>query len=81
MTANFGGGAIPAAIVVCYGYVVPLLGAIAGCQYLPPIFRATNVTQTPKKITMNFVSSCRRYTVLFIDNTKIGFGYLASMLV
>ena len=63
-------------------------GAIAGCHcrvpisvsYLPPIFRATNFTQTPKKTTMN-LASCRRYTVLFIDNTKIGFCYLGSMLV
>ena len=40
-------------------------GAIAVCHcrvpisvsYLPPIFRATNFTQTPKKTTMNFVLS------------------------
>ena len=46
--------------------VVPLLGAIAGCHckvpisvsYFPPIFRATNFTQTPKKTTMN-LASCR----------------------
>ena len=63
-------------------------GAIAGCHcrvpisvsYLPPIFRATNCTQTPKKTTMNS-ASCRRYTVLFIDNTTIVFCYLGSMLV
>ena len=56
---------------------------IAGCHcrvpisvsYLPPIFRATNFTQMPKKTTMN-LASCRRY-----DNTKIGFCYLGSMLV
>ena len=49
VTANFGGGAIAGAIVVCYGWgevtttfggvdVVPLLGAIAGCQFLFHIF-------------------------------------------
>ena len=40
-------------------------GAIAGCHcrvpisvsYLPPIFRATNFKQTPKKTTMNFAWS------------------------
>ena len=56
-------------------------GAIAGCHcrvpisvsYLPPTFRATNFTQTPKKTTMN-LASCRRYTVLYIDNTKIPFA-------
>ena len=40
-------------------------GAIAGCHcrvpisvsYLPPKFRVTNLTQTPKKTTMNFVWS------------------------
>ena len=63
-------------------------GAIAGCHcrvpisvsYLPPTFRATNFTQTPKKTTMN-LASCRRYTVLYIDNTKIRFCYLGSILV
>ena len=63
-------------------------GAIAGCHcrvpisvsYLPPKSRATNFTQTPKKTTMN-LASCRSYTVLYIDNTKIRFCYLGSMLV
>ena len=67
MTANFGGGAIASAIVVCYGWGEgddQLWGsgrrAIAGwvpisVSYLPPIFRATNFTQTPEKTTMNFV--------------------------
>ena len=54
VTTNFGGvdvvpllGAI--AIVVCYA------GVPISVSYLPPIFRATNVTQTPEKTTMNFV--------------------------
>ena len=70
VTANFGGGAVAGAIVVCYGWGEGddhLWGsgcrAIAGCHcrvpisvsYLPPIFRATNFTQTPKKTTMSFV--------------------------
>ena len=62
--------------------VVPLLGAIAGAIVVcyGAIFRATNFTQTPKKTTMN-LASCRRYTVLYIDNTQVGFCYLGSMLV
>ena len=67
MTANFGGGVIAGAIVVCYGWGEgddQLWGsggrAIAGwvpisVSYLLPIFRATNFTQTPEKTTMNFV--------------------------
>ena len=67
MTANFGGGAIAGAIVVCYGWGEgddQLWGSgrrsIAGwvpisVSYLPSIFRATNFTQTPEKTTMNFV--------------------------
>ena len=44
VTANFGGGAIPAAIVVCYGWVTTNFGGsgrgatIAGCQFLFHIF-------------------------------------------
>ena len=49
-------------------------------SYVPPIFWATKFTQAPKKTTMN-LASCKRYTVLYIDNTKIVFCYLGSMLV
>ena len=62
---------------------------IAGCHcrvpisvsYLPSIFRAANFTQTPRKQQWILSwASCRRYTVLYIDNTKTGFCYLGSML-
>ena len=69
VTANFGGGAIAGAIVMCYGWGEgddQLWGsgrrAIAGCHcrvpisvsYLPPILRTTNFTQTPKKNNNEF---------------------------
>ena len=65
--------------------VVPLLGAIAGCHCSVLWWgegRATHFTQTPRKQQWILSwTSCRRYTVLYIDSTKIGFGYLGSMLV
>ena len=56
--------------------VVPLLGATSsyfqGHQFHP---------DTRKQQWILSWASCKRYTVLYIDNTKIGFGYLGSMLV
>ena len=69
VTTNFGGVD-----------VVPLQGANFCFTSSSFIFRATNFTQMPKKTTMN-LASCRRCTLLYIDNTKIAFCYLGSMLV
>ena len=59
------------AIVACYG-----------CQWQPTLGEWTwfHLTEQwhPEKLPR---ASCRRYVVLYIDNTKIGFCYLGSMLV
>ena len=75
VTTNFGGVD-----------VVPLLGAIAGCQFLFHIFflfsgPPISPRHPRKQQWILSWASCKRYTVLYIDNTKIGFGYLGSMLV
>ena len=74
VTTNFGGVD-----------VVPLLGAIAGCQFLFHIFLLySGPPISPRHVRKQqwilSWTSWRRYTVLYIDNTKIGFGYLGSML-
>ena len=90
VTTNFGGvDVVPllGAIAGCHCSGEGLWGSGCHCRvpisvsYLPPISRATNFTQTPKKTTKIHLASCRRYNVLYIDNTKIRFCYSGSMLV
>ena len=60
--------------------------AIAGCQFLFHIFwlflgPPISPRHPRKQQWILSCASCKRYTVLYIDNTKIVFGYLGSMLV
>ena len=94
---NSGLNEFPTAIVVCYGWVPVLWGsgrgAIAGRHCRVPLWGADVVPlqgahatlhsngiqkRHPEKLPW---ASCRRHTVLYIDNTKIGFCYLGSMPV
>ena len=75
VTTNFGGVD-----------VVRLLGATAGPQSLFHIFLLyTGPPLAPrhprKQQWILSWASCRRYTVFYIDNTKLGFCYPGSMLV
>ena len=90
-------GAIAGAIVVCYGCGGgwrPTLGEWTSCQcwvplQVPILFHIFLLYSGPlisprhprKQQWVLSWASCRRYTVLYIDNAKIDFGYLGSMLV
>ena len=60
---------------------VPLQGA--NFCFISSLFSGPPISpRHPRKQQWNLSwASCKRHTVLYIDNTKIGFGYLGSMLV
>ena len=91
VTINFGGWTwCNCWVVVCYGWGggddQAEWSTIAGCQSLFHIFilfsrPPISPRQRRKQQWILSWASCRRCTVLYVDNPKNGFCYLGSMLV